>query len=58
MKRELILPPEPTTTIAELRQRVQDSLDNLSQDDIGHLYDRLHVKIYACVAAGGDYTVY
>ena len=37
MKRELTLSPEPATTIAELRQRVQDALDNLSQDDIRHL---------------------
>ena len=29
---------------AELQQRVQDAWDNLSQDDIRHLYGRLHVK--------------
>ena len=44
--------------MAELRQRAQDTLDNLSQDDIRHLYDRLHVRIHACVAARGSYTVY
>ena len=37
MKRELALSPEPATTIAELRQRVQESWDNLSQDDMQHL---------------------
>ena len=46
MKRELTLSAEPATTIAEL----QDAWDNLSQDDIQHLYDRLHVGIHACVA--------
>ena len=35
--------------MAELRQQVQDAWDNLSQDDIRHLYVRLH----ACVAARG-----
>ena len=37
MKRELSLSQEPAITIAELRQRVQDAWDNLSQDDIRHL---------------------
>ena len=45
MKRELTLSPEPATTIAELRQRVQDAWGNLSQDDIRHLYDRLRARI-------------
>ena len=31
MKWEITLPPEPTTTITELRQRVQDAWDNLSR---------------------------
>ena len=53
MKRELTLCPEPTTTIAELRQRVQDAWDNLPRDDIRYLYDRLHTRMYACVAARG-----
>ena len=51
MKRDLTLSLEPATTIAELRQRVQDACDNLSQDDIRHLYDHLHARIHACVAA-------
>ena len=58
MKRELILSPESATTIAELRQRMQDAWDNLSQEDIRHLYDSLHVRIHACVAARGGYIVY
>ena len=58
MKREHTLSPEPATTIAELRQRVQDAWDNLLQDDIRHLYDHLHAKIHACVAARGGYIVY
>ena len=40
----LTLSPEPAITIAELRQRVQDAWDNLSQDDIRHLYDSLHAR--------------
>ena len=36
MKRDHSLSPEPATTIAELRQGVQNSWDNLSQDDIRH----------------------
>ena len=51
MKRELILSPGPATTIVELRQQVQNAWDSLSQNDIRHLYDRLHARIYACVAA-------
>ena len=54
MKRELTLSPEPATTIPELRQRVQDALDNLSQDDIRHLYDRLHARKNTSVAARGS----
>ena len=53
MKRELTPSPERATTISELRQRVQDAWDNVSQDDIRHLYDRLRVRILACVAARG-----
>ena len=34
MKRELTLSPELATTIVELRQRVQDSWDDLSHDGI------------------------
>ena len=58
MKRELTLSPEPSTTIAELRQWVQDAWDNLSQDNSLHLHDHLHARIHACVAARGGYTVY
>ena len=54
MKWELTLSPEPATIIAELRQRVQDALVILSQDDIRHLYDRFHARIHTCVAARGD----
>ena len=52
MKREFTLPPEPATTISELR-RVQDSSDNPSQDDLRHLYGRLHARISACLSARG-----
>ena len=58
MKLELTPSPETVTTIALLRQRVQDAWDSLSQDDIRHLYDRLHSRIQACVVARGSYTVY
>ena len=51
MKRELTLSPEPASIIAELRQRVQDDWDNLSQDDIRHIYHRLHARVHAYVAA-------
>ena len=34
-KGELALSSEAVTTIAELRQRMQDARDNVSQDDIG-----------------------
>ena len=53
MKRELTLSPETARTIAELRQRVQDAWENLSQDDIRHFYDRLHDRIHACITARG-----
>ena len=47
MKQELALSPEPATVVVELRKRVQDAWDNLEQDDIRHLYGRLHAGIYA-----------
>ena len=58
MKWELALSPEPATTIAGLRQRVQDAWDNLLQDDICHLYDHFHARIDACVAVRVGYMVY
>ena len=58
MKRELTFSPEPATIIAELRQWVQDAWDNLSQDDIQHLYDRFHANIHACITESGGHTVY
>ena len=58
IKQELALSPEPATTIAKFRQQVQDAWVNVSQDDIRHLYDRLHERIHACIAARGGYTVY
>ena len=57
MKQELTLSPEPATTIAELRQWVQDAWDSVSQDDIQHLYDRLHARILSSIAVRGGYTV-
>ena len=36
MKWELTHSPEPATTIAELRQRMQDSWDSLPEGDIRH----------------------
>ena len=57
MKREITLFPEPARINAELRQRVQDAWDNLSQDGIRHLYDRLHARMYPCVVARGGYIV-
>ena len=45
MNLKLILSPDPATTIAELRQLVQDAWDNQSQDDIRHLYDHFHARI-------------
>ena len=53
MKQELTFSPESAINIAKLRQRLQDALDNLLQDDIWDLYDRLHVRIHVCVAARG-----
>ena len=58
MNRELTISPEPATGIAKFRQRVRDTWDNLSQDDIRHLYDPLHATIHDCVAARGGYAVY
>ena len=54
----LTLSPEPATIIAELRQRMQDTWDNLLQDYIRHLYDRLHARIHVWVAAKGGDTVH
>ena len=58
VKLELTLPPELSTTIAELRQRVQGAWDNLSHDDIRYLCDGLNARMHACVAASGGYIVY
>ena len=43
--------------MAKLQQQVQDAWGNLLQDDIRHLYGCLHVRIHACMAARGGYTV-
>ena len=48
MRREFTLFPEPATTIAELREWVQDAWHNLLQDGIRHLYDYLHARICTC----------
>ena len=58
MKRELTLSREPATTIAELRQQVQDACNHLSQDDFRHLYDGLYARLHVCAAARSTYTVY
>ena len=58
MQQELNLSPESDTTIDEMKQRVQDAWDNLSQDDIRHLYDRLYARIHIGIAAREGYTVY
>ena len=39
MKWELTFSPEPASTIAELRQRLHDAWDSVSQDDIRRFYD-------------------
>ena len=41
-----------------MRLWMQDAWDNLSQDDVRLLYDRLHAIIHACIAARGQYIVY
>ena len=46
------------TTITELRQQVHDAWDNLSQDDIRHLYDHLHARIHVPIAAREGSTVH
>ena len=58
MKQELTCSAELATTIVELRQRVEDTWDNLSRDEIRHLYGRFHLRIHACVASREVYTVY
>ena len=58
MKWELALSPEPATTIATLRQRLQGAWNNVSQDNIRHFYDRVYVKIHAYLAGRWGYTVY
>ena len=48
---KLTLSPESAITIAELLQEMHDAWDNLSQDDIRHLYDHLHARMHACIGA-------
>ena len=57
-EKELPLCPEPATTIAKLQQWVQGAWDDLSQDDIRHLYDHLYARIHAYIAARSGYTMY
>ena len=49
--------PESGTIIAELRQRVQEAWDNLSQDDIRYLYSRLHGEYMPALPPEGS-TLY
>ena len=58
VKWELTLSPEPAAIIAELRQRVQEARDDISQEDIRHLYGCLNARIHACIDTRRDYTVY
>ena len=55
MKWELTLSPEPVTT---MQQQVQDAWNNVLQEDIRPVHDRLHLRIHACIAARWVYTVY
>ena len=57
MKREHTLSLESVAAIAKFRQRVQNAWDNLSQDDIRHLYDSLYARMHACVADRGGYEI-
>ena len=57
MQRERTGFPETATTISDLQQQVQGAWNNLSQDYIRHLYDRLHARIHDCVVSRGVYCV-
>ena len=45
-------------TIPNRWSRVKDARDNLSRDDIQHLYDHLHERVHAFVATRGRCTVF
>ena len=58
MKRGLLFLQSLPQPFPNLRGRVQDVWDNLSQEDIRHLNDRLHARIHACIDVREGYTQY
>lgn len=39
------------TTLARLNQQIQDIWNNISQDDIHHLYGHIPVRVQVCINA-------
>lgn len=58
MKRHLTRSARPAQTLVQLRHQVEIAWQAVPQDYIQHLYDRLHGRIAACIAAKGGYTRY
>lgn len=58
MKRRLTRSARPARTLVQLRRQVEMAWQAVPQDYIQHLYDRLHGRIAACIAAKGGYTLY
>lgn len=56
--RQVTRATRPPTTLTELREQVEQAWNNVSQDSIRHLYDRLDARVSACIAARGGYTSY
>lgn len=48
----------PPTTLALVCQQIQDAEDYVSQEDICHSYDHIHVRVQVCPYAQVEYTVY
>lgn len=45
-------------SLAVLHQQAKEVWNNVSQDDVCHLYNHRHVAVEVCVNAQGGYTVY
>ena len=56
--RQVTRATRPPTTLAKLREQVEEAWDKVPQDIIRHLYDRLDERVSACIAARGGYTSY
>ncbi len=56
--RRLRANPEPALTIPQLRAQVEQAWNDITQDEIRNLFDRMNNRVNACIRARGGHTRY